>query len=226
MIHCTLKAITRIYFEFRDLFPGELTEMLVENVCLLLTSHSREIVNPSVSFLHVFITTSPVMVRNQFFTSYNECEDDFMHLSFQGSAKYCEKIVSSLCKMTEDCKRHFRLKTRYLFDRLVRRFGYDVIKNIIPKDDEMTLKRLKNIKKIQARKKQTDVNDQDSDNDDDDIDSEFRIKSKPKTIDEILAMADGLDDEAGADDDEENEGKLFIEDSFLTFLSNCLCFSF
>ena len=68
MIHCTLKAITRIYFEFRDLFPGELTEMLVENVCLLLTSHSREIVNPSVSFLHVFITTSPVMVRNQFFT--------------------------------------------------------------------------------------------------------------------------------------------------------------
>ena len=128
--------------------------------------------------------------------------------------------------MTEDCKRHFRLKTRYLFDRLVRRFGYDVIKNIIPKDDEMTLKRLKNIKKIQARKKQKDVNDQDSDNDDDDVDSEFRIKSKPKTIDEILAMADGLDDEAGADDDEENEGKLLIEDSFLTFLSNCLRFEF
>ena len=112
---------SRIYYEFHDVFPDELTEMLIENICLLLTSHSREVVNPSVSFLHVFITTSPVM----------------------GSAKFCEKIVSSLCKMTEDCKRHFRLKTRYLFDRLVRKFGYDVIKDIIPKDDEMTLKRLK-----------------------------------------------------------------------------------
>lgn len=111
MIHCTLKSITKLYYEFQDIFPEDLTNLLIENVCLLLTSHSREIVNPSVSFLHVFITTSPVI----------------------GSAQFCEKIVSSLCKMTEDCKRHFRLKTRYLFDRLVRKFGYDVVKGIIPK---------------------------------------------------------------------------------------------
>ena len=76
--------------EFRDIFPEELTEMLIDNICLLVTSQSREVVNPSISFLHVFVQVQPVME----------------------SAKFCEKIVNSLCKMTEDCKRHFRLKTR------------------------------------------------------------------------------------------------------------------
>ena len=66
--------------------------MLIDNICLLVTSQSREVVNPSISFLHVFIQVQPVME----------------------SAKFCEKIVNSLCKMTEDCKRHFRLKTRYV----------------------------------------------------------------------------------------------------------------
>ena len=67
--------------------------MLIDNICLLVTSQSREVVNPSISFLHVFVQVQPVME----------------------SAKFCEKIVNSLCKMTEDCKRHFRLKTRYVF---------------------------------------------------------------------------------------------------------------
>merc|ERR1712226_1552991 len=179
MIHCTLKSITKLYYEFQDIFPEDLTNLLIENVCLLLTSHSREIVNPSVSFLHVFITTSPVI----------------------GSAQFCEKIVNSLCKMTEDCKRHFRLKTRYLFDRLVRKFDYDVIKSLIPKDDETTLKRLKNIKKIQATKKKNDEQ-QNEDNSDGDENDEFRIKSKPKTIDEILAESEMPD----SDDDNEMDG--------------------
>jgi ribosomal RNA-processing protein 12 len=90
MIHCSLLAITRIYYQFHDIFPDDLTEMLIENICLLLTSQCREVVGSSVSFLHVFITSAPVM----------------------GSARFCEKIVTALCKMTEDCKRHFRLKTR------------------------------------------------------------------------------------------------------------------
>ena len=86
------KFYSNWFQEFRDIFPEELTEMLIDNICLLVTSQSREVVNPSISFLHVFIQVQPVME----------------------SAKFCEKIVNSLCKMTEDCKRHFRLKTRYV----------------------------------------------------------------------------------------------------------------
>merc|ERR550519_1637382 len=187
MIHCTLKAITHVYYEFRDIFPEELTEMLIDNICLLVTSQSREVVNPSISFLHVFIQVQPVME----------------------SAKFCEKIVNSLCKMTEDCKRHFRLKTRYLFDRLVRKFDYDVIKSLIPKDDETTLKRLNNIRKIQAHKKKSDEKNND-DNSDADENDEFRIKSKPKSIDEILAESEMPDNDDEDMDTDSNKKRVQV----------------
>ena len=184
MIHCTLKALARVFFEFKDLFPDELIEMVVENLCLLVTSQSREVVLPCVSFLRVIVTTCKV----------------------ERSARFCEKIVNALCKMTDDCKRHSRQTTRYLFDRLVRKFGYDVIKSFIPKDDEMTLKRLKNIKKIQAKKKRDDEANEDSDNDDE-MD-EFRIKAKPKTIDEILAASEVQDSDNEDMDDDESKKKV------------------
>ena len=79
----------------------------------------------------------------------------------------------------------------------MRKFDYDVVKSLIPKEDETTHKRLKNIRKIQARKKKNDEQNNE-DNSDADENDEFRIKSKPKSIDEILAeseMPDNDDDE-------------------------------
>ncbi len=188
MIHCTLLAITRIYFEFNDIFPDDLSKMLVENACLLLTSQSREVVGATISFLHVFVTRSLVT----------------------DSAKFCEIITQGLCKMSEDCKRHFRLKTRYLFDRLVRKFGYDVVKSIVPKDDVTTQKRLKNIKKIQSRKKRLDderQNDMDDNSDNEEAeDVNFKIRARPKTMQEILASeAAGEDDNDGGNEEDEDE---------------------
>merc|ERR1712072_1225972 len=92
VVHCTLLGITRVYYEFKDVFPEEVTEMLVNNVCLLLTSHSKEVVGAAISFLRVFVTTDSVLK----------------------TARYVEKIVGSLVKMPESCQRHFRLKSRYL----------------------------------------------------------------------------------------------------------------
>lgn len=170
MIHCTVLAIARLYYEFHDLFPNDLLEMLIENVCLLITSKSREVVNACISFLHGFITTCPVME----------------------SARFCEKIVSALCRMTDDCKNHCRQKTRNLFNRLVRKFGYDLIKALIPKDDTITLKRLSNIRKAQAKKDKI-RGEADEESDDEDNDDDFRIKAKPKTMEDILAASEAQD---------------------------------
>ena len=94
----------------------------------------------------------------------------------------------------------------------------DFQKNLLkysPLDDEMTLKRLKNIRKIQERKKKKDADDDNNDADSDD-ESEFRIKSKPKTMDEILAMTDaGLEDN---DEDEENDSKKKVHTIIVIYL--------
>ena len=190
MIHCTLLAITKVYYELKDIFPDDLIELLLENICLLMTSQSREVVIPSVSFLLVFVAKCPVLE----------------------SAKFCQKIVEAICKMTEDCKRHCRLKTRYLLDRLVRKFGYEVVKGLVDKDDETTLKRLKNIKKQQMKVKKNEADDQDADNTDD-VPDDFNIDSKPNTMDDIIG---DCSDEEDRDDKKikkaKGKGKTYIAD--------------
>ena len=111
---------------FKDVFPEDVTEMLVNNVCLLLTSHAKEVVGAAISFLRVFVTTDSVLK----------------------TAKYVENIVGAMVKMPEACRRHFRLKSRYLLDRLIRKFGYDLITAMIPKDDLVMQKRMKNIRYV------------------------------------------------------------------------------
>lgn len=81
--------------------------------------------------------------------------------------------------MTEDCKHHFRLKTRNLFDRLVRKFGFDAIVGVIPASDVITHKRLCNLRKIQAKKKNMQAK-ENQDEDESDPEKSFVVKAQPK----------------------------------------------
>lgn len=81
--------------------------------------------------------------------------------------------------MTEDCKHHFRLKTRNLFDRLIRKFGFDTIVAIVPASDMITQKRLRNLRKIQSRKKNMQAK-EDTDENESDLETSFTVKSRPK----------------------------------------------
>jgi ribosomal RNA-processing protein 12 len=66
-----------------------------------------------------------------------------------------------------------------------------MVSSLVPKSDVITHKRLKNLRKLQERRKK--LGDRQN-GDDDDGDSDdglgFQLKSKPKTIDEILADSD------------------------------------
>jgi ribosomal RNA-processing protein 12 len=81
--------------------------------------------------------------------------------------------------MSEDCKHHFRLKTRNLFDRLVRKFGFDTIVALVPASDTITHKRLRNLRKVQARKKKMQAK-EDTDQNESDLEKSFSVKSRPK----------------------------------------------
>nr|CAD7414135.1 unnamed protein product [Timema poppensis] len=100
--------------------------------------------------------------------------------------------VKSLVGMTEDCKRHFRTKTRDILDRLVRKFGAENISVLVPASDIVMHKRLRNLRKIHS-KKIRDKEQRKQENPDDDINEPFIIKSYSKTIDEILAESDDSD---------------------------------
>lgn len=177
LIHCTMLAISRVFYEFKDMFPESVADWLAEKVCLLLTNKEREVVGSALSFLQVFVQVNPVTQ----------------------TTKHVPQIITSLITMTEDCKRCYRLKTRYLLDRIVRKFGYDFVLSMVPKDDTLTLKRLKNIRKKQMQQKRRKDGAEPEDSDDDD-DMDFNIKSKSKSIEDILQDSDSdLDDTMDTD---------------------------
>ena len=42
--------------------------------------------------------------------------------------------VQNLCDWNGDGKNHFRLKSRYTFEKLIRKVGYETVKNAAPKE--------------------------------------------------------------------------------------------
>jgi len=87
--------------------------------------------------------------------------------------------VKNVIGMTDDSKHHFRLKTRYLLDRLVRKFGFDTIVAMVPASDIITHKRLRNMRKMQARKKNMQAK-EDADESESDPEKSFTVKARPK----------------------------------------------
>ncbi|XP_069705584.1 RRP12-like protein [Periplaneta americana] len=168
LMSASILAITRTTHEFRDSLPLDLVKLILENVCLLVDTNTREIVSSGLSFLKMFLTSFPYDTVAQFVTL----------------------IVTTLVQMVEDCKHHFRLKTRNLFDRLIRKFGYDAIVSMVPKSDVITHKRLRNLHKIQVRKKKSVQDEEDNDSDQE---KSFTVKSRPKSIEEILADSEESD---------------------------------
>merc|ERR1712106_855930 len=180
LIHCTVLAVSRIYFQFRDLFPEDLTDQILNNILMLMSSASREVVGAALSFVKVFVTSTPIM----------------------NSTKYVTTVVKSLVEMPEDCKRHFRVKTKYLMERLVRKFGWDYVSSLVPKSDLKMHKRLKNMRKELARMARRVSEDSGADEED------FgTAKSRHKSMDEILADSSDEDDEMLEDEAVNNKGK-------------------
>jgi len=179
LIHCTVLAVSRIYFQFRDLFPSDLTDQILHNILMLMSSASREVAGAALSFVKVFVTSTPIL----------------------SSTKYVASIVKALVEMPEDCKRHFRVKTKYLLERLVRKFGWDYVSSLVPKSELKMHKRLKNMRKELARRARK-VS-EDSGADDEDF---VAAKNRHKTMDEILADSSD-DDEMLEDEVVGNKGK-------------------
>lgn len=91
--------------------------------------------------------------------------------------------------MTDDCKRHFRLKVRDILDRLVRKYGAESITPHVPATDTIMHKRLKNLRKLNARKKkQKEL--QKEQEEDAGSEEDFIVHAKPKSVEEILADSD------------------------------------
>lgn len=60
--------------------------------------------------------------------------------------------MKAIVAMTDDCKKHFRRETQHMLDRMIRRYGCDAIERQVPTSEQVMLKRIRNLRKLHARK--------------------------------------------------------------------------
>ncbi|KAK6185603.1 hypothetical protein SNE40_007802 [Patella caerulea] len=173
MVSSSLFALTRVFYQYKDKIPSECLDALVDNVCLLLQSKSREIVQSALGFIKVMLSA-------------------YKDTTLAGQLK---TLVSGLVSMKDDCKHHFHLKNKQIYTKLIKRFGYEIIHKLTP---ENVHKVLVNIRKRLDREKRNQLANEAGDSDaeeDDDDDDDMPTKSKPETIDELLRDTDSELDE-------------------------------
>ena len=61
LIQCFVLAVSRIFFQFRDLFPEDLTDQILNSILMLMSSACREVVGAALSFVKVFVTSTPIL---------------------------------------------------------------------------------------------------------------------------------------------------------------------
>ncbi|OWF35995.1 RRP12-like protein [Mizuhopecten yessoensis] len=163
MISATLLALTRVLYEFKDHIDGLMLESIIDNACLLLTSRAREVVKSTLSFIKVLLSAY---------------QDTTL-------APHLKKLMSNLVSMKEDARHHFRFKSKEIYAKLIRKFGYETICGMAPASIH---KILINIRKTEERAKK--ARKAGKAKEDSDSDEEGHLRSQPETVEELLQDTD------------------------------------
>ncbi|XP_073650223.1 RRP12-like protein isoform X2 [Tursiops truncatus] len=151
-------------------------EQLLENVCLLLASRTRDVVRSALGFIKVSMVVM-----------------DMAHL-----AKHVQLVMGAIGKLSDDMRRHFRMKLRNLFTKFIRKFGFELVRKLLPEEYQ---KVLVNIRKAEARaRKQRALSQAAAE---EEVEEEEPFRGKGDSIEEILADSEDEEDE----EEERSRGK-------------------
>nr|ODO02374.1 ribosomal RNA-processing protein 12 [Cryptococcus depauperatus CBS 7855] len=162
MISASLNSLSRLIFEFKDSISAQTTSELVSTLTVFLTSKNREIIKSALGFSKVAIVSLPV----------------------EALRPHLPGLVQGLLGWVHDHKNHFKSKTVHIFERLIRRFGFDeVFANAGDKHEERKV--LQTIKKRKERAKKRKAN-----RDEDDEKQGTPRQSNGNAFDDILYNSD------------------------------------
>ncbi|KAF7428290.1 hypothetical protein PC9H_007511 [Pleurotus ostreatus] len=173
-ISATITAISRLVFEFKDAISPNIHTEILSTILVFLTSANREIVKSALGYVKLAIHTLPVdLVR-----------------------PHLKDLVHQLLAWSHDHKNHFKVKVRHIFERMIRRFGWDAVYACAEGEDSSKV--LLNIKKRKDRAKKKRANkDQEEDG--------LPTSAKPVTGTAFEDVLYGSESEL-SDSDEEDAG--------------------
>lgn len=169
-----ITALSCIFYEFHKDLDISYQKELMQFVEVFLNQNNREVIKPTLGFIKIAILSLP--------------EEEIL--------PELKGLMTELMIINNKHKNHFKSKIKHLIERLIRRFGLDVIDNCIPEEDK---KIIVSIRKAKNKAKRTKVENSASENGNSDLSSKSGLSAFDKTL---------YDDESDSDEsDEEVEPK-------------------
>ena len=132
MISASITALTRILYEFRAQLPERVLEDLVSTMDLFLESNNREIVRSVLGFVKVAVISLPERIMRP----------------------RLRTLVPGLLGWSREHKARFRAKVKHVFERLMRRFGAEVVEEFTPEADRRFVVNVRKGRERRRRRKE------------------------------------------------------------------------
>ncbi|MBW0482852.1 hypothetical protein O181_022567 [Austropuccinia psidii MF-1] len=152
MISATITALSRVLFEFHTELSRLTTDELISTIEIFLNSSNREIAKSAIGFMKVAILSLPK----------------------EQVQEHLEKIVPSLLRWANEHKNFFKANVQSVMERLIRKFGFELIEKYVSKDENDGGRKLMNglrrkhnrQKKKKKEKRQRDESDEEGSDED------------------------------------------------------------
>ncbi|KAG5922192.1 hypothetical protein E4U42_005575 [Claviceps africana] len=183
MISASITAISRLLYEFRSSLGEQTLSDLVQTMDLFLTSNNREIVKSCLGFVKVCVISLPVELM----------------------IPRLATLVPNLITWSREHKSHFKAKVKHILERMVRRFGYDLVHKHCPETDKKLIVNIRKTKERTKKKKDASraaLGDEDASDAGSDDDQPGGKRQHDNEYDQALYSSDS-DDSAASDDDHE-----------------------
>ncbi|KAL2116955.1 hypothetical protein VTJ04DRAFT_9123 [Mycothermus thermophilus] len=132
MISASIVAITRVLYEFRETLSRETLTDLIQTMDLFLTSNNREIVKSVLGFVKVCVISLPT---------------DLM-------LPRLPTLIPNVMVWSHEHKGHFRAKVKHILERMIRRYGVDIVNKHCPEADRKLITNIRKTKERSKRKKE------------------------------------------------------------------------
>ena len=133
MVSASITALTRILYHFRESLKAETLTDLVQTMDLFLTSNNREIVRSVLGFVKVCVISLPATLM----------------------LPRLNTLIPNLMVWSHEHKAHFKAKVKHILERMIRRFGVDVVNKNCPEEDRKLIANIRKTKDRNKRQKET-----------------------------------------------------------------------
>lgn len=126
-----ITALSCIFYEFHKDLDVSYQKELMQFVEVFLHQNNREVINPTLGFMKVAILTLP--------------EEEIL--------PELKGLLTEFLVINNKHKNHFKSKIKHLIERMIRKFGFDVIDNNIPEEDKKIINGIRKAKNKAAKQK-------------------------------------------------------------------------